>query len=379
MMQPLTASPRDQMTAAQVRWLVQDCPAVEAGNGCELVDQNLETIDDISDDFTGGTVDRRSYNTLHGSAQLAIARTLDWGTAIVRPYLTLTDGTISARFNLGAYYTSRPQRRTGQDPPAHAVVGYDILDRLNDKTGTAYAVDAGVEVLTAVETILRDRGYTRYILDPAAAGKTLPSAYVSPLDDDKTWLTIVNDLLKTVGYQGVWSDWNGYLRAEPYARPAERPVEWLYTLDPAQAIISPERAYTLDTYAAPNRWVAIRANDIDGAPPVEGAGIFTWENQSAGPTSIDARDGRVITRTLRISAADQAALETQAWLDIDADMRRPQTITHTTGPNPLHWHFDRVALDDPAADGAERWADVLATGWRLPLDGGDMDHEWTVL
>ncbi|WP_435589571.1 hypothetical protein [Micromonospora aurantiaca (nom. illeg.)] len=381
MMQPLTAAPRDHLTEAQVRWLIQDSPAVETAHGCELVDQNLEVIDDISDDVDGdsASVARRSYNAVHGAARLTISRDLDWGTAIIRPYMVLTDGVISARFNLGAYYTALPRQSTGQNLPAHDVTGYDILDRLNDKTGTSYAVDAGVEVLTAVETILTDRGYTRYILDPSAAGKTLPSAYVSPLDDNKTWLNIVNDLLALVAYQGMWSDWNGYLRGEPYQRPADRTVEWVYDLDPATSIISPERTYTLDTYEAPNRWVAIRNNDIDGATPVEGNGIFTFENLTSGPTSIEARGGRTITRPVRFSAADQAALEAQAWLAIDADMRIPQTITHTTGPNPLHWHFDKITLDDPAAGGLGPWADVLATGWMLPLGGGDMDHEWQVL
>lgn len=378
-MQPITAAPRDGLTEEQVRWLIHGSPALETAHGCELIDQNLELIEDISADFGGGSVSRKSYNMIHGSASLVISRDLDWGTAIVRPYMTLTDGVISARFNLGAYYTSRPQSRTGENPPSHAVTGYDILDRLNDKTGAAYGVEAGTEVLTAVETIWRDRGYTRYILDPAASGKTLPSAYVSPLDDNKTWLGITNDLLAMIGYQGVWSDWNGYLRGEPYLRPADRPVEWVYDLDPQTSIIDPERTYTLDTYEAPNRWVAIRSNDIDGATPVEGNGIFTYENLSTGPTSIDGRGGRTITKPLRISAADQAALEAQAWLAIDADMRLPQTVTHKTGPNPLHWHFDKVALDDPAADGLERWADVLATGWTLPLASGDMDHEWQVL
>lgn len=378
-MQPLTAAPRDALTEEQVRWLIEGSPTIGTSHGCELIDQNLEVVEDISRDFGGGSVTRRSYNTVHGSASLEISRDLDWGTAIVRPYITLSDGVIAARFNLGAYYTSRPRRTTGRTPPSHAVTGYDMLDRLADKTGAAYAVEAGTEVLTAVETILRDRGYTRFILDPSAAGKALPSAYVSPLDDNKTWLTIVNDLLATIGYQGMWSDWNGYLRGEPYLRQADRPVEWVYDLDPLTSIISPERTYTLDTYEAPNRWVVIRQNDIDGGTPVEGNGIFTYENLSTGPTSIDARGGRVITKPVRISAADQVTLEAQAWVTIDADMRVPQTITHQTGPNPLHWHFDRVALDDPATGGVERWADVLATGWTLPLNGGDMDHDWQIL
>lgn len=389
MMQPLTATPRENLTEEQVRWLIQDAPTISTAFGLELVDQNLEVIEDISRDFGGGQVARGSYNTLHGTASLVIARDLEWGASIVRPYMIIADRPaeyvpalgqgVTARFNLGAYYTSRPERSTGLNPPAYAVTGYDILHRLADKTGAAYAVEAGTVVLDAVEQILLDRGYTRYVLDPSAAGKTLPSAYVSPLDDEKTWLGIVNDLLERIGYAGVWSDWDGQLRCAPYSTPSTRPIEWVYDLDPLTSILSPERTYTQDLFEAPNRWVFIRNNDVDGPTPVEGAGIYTYENQSTGPTSIDARDGRTITKTERIDAADQASLESRAWVTIDADMRVPQTVKAKTGPNPLHWHFDRIALDDPAAGGIDRWADVLVTSWTLPLDGSDMDHEWTVI
>jgi hypothetical protein len=374
-MQAPTAPPRDALTAAQVTALIQDAPAVVVGAGLELLDMTLAVLEDISDDFAGGAVSRASYATLHGTATLGIARDLDWGRAIVRPYMTMTDGTTTARFNLGAYFTSTPARDVETIPQVHDVQGYDILHGLNSPVGEAYAVDAGVGYLAAVEQILTDQGYTAYLIDQSATASVLPSARVWPLDEATRWLSIINDLLASVGYAGAWSDWDGRLRCAPYVSPLERTPEWYYDAGPETSMLSARRSYERDFFEAPNRWVAVRSNNIDDVAPVEGDGIFTFVNDHEGDTSVDAR-GRVITRVMMLDAADQAALEAQAQITIDSDRRLPIAVKLSTFPNPLHWHFDRLVVNDPES---EPFVDVLSTQWTLPLDGADMSHEWTVL
>ena len=376
-MQPPTAPPRDDLTQDQVVALIQDAPALTVGRGAELLDLSLAVVDDLSPDFAGGRVERHSYATLHGQAELAFSRPLDWGSALVRPYLTLSDGILSARFNLGAYYTSTPETELGEDPPTWTVTGYDILLILNDLVGESYAVAAGQPYLAAVEAILIDRGVQAYVIDQAAADKVLPSARTWPIDENTTWLSIVNDLLGAVGYQGAWSDWDGRIRCTPYANPRDRAPEWLYAVDDATSMLTSRRTFAADYFDAPNRWVAVRSNAVDGPAPVEGNGLWTYQNDVDGPTSVQAR-GRVITAPLlQLDVADQAALIAAAQRQIDADRRRRTTVTLGTSPNPLHWHFDRLAVADPAMGSA--LLDVLGTSWALPLDGADMTHEWATV
>jgi hypothetical protein len=47
-------------------------------------------------------------------------------------------------------------------------------------------------------------------------------------------------------------------------------------------------------------------------------------------------------------------------------------------PNPRHWHFDRLLLQDSASIPV---ADVMCTQWSMPLppDAGDMTQQWRVL
>lgn len=374
-MQNVTGPPRDALTAAAVTRLIRGAPAIVVGCGVESIALDLTATEDLSASLLGGSVERHAYNTLHGQASLQITRELDFGSAILRPYLTLTDGITLARFNLGAYYPATPDRPFGEIPPTYTVACYDILQVLDDLVGDAYSIDAGTSYLQAVTDILDGRGVLVYSVDQAAAGKVLPTARTWPLDDQTTWLSIVNDLLASIGYQGIWSDWDGRLVVQQYQTPATRSSEWTYTAD-AVAIHGPDGTVSHDYYAAPNRWVAYRSNNVDSTPPVEGDGIFTVTNAATGPTSIAGRGGRVITRPLPIDVADQASLIAAALISIDADMQIGTKVTTASGPNPLHWHFDRITVND-AAIGAP--AEYLSTDWTMALDLGAMAHTWVAL
>jgi hypothetical protein len=377
-MQPYADPPREGLTAAQIRALLQDSPSIILSAGLEIVGIDLNVIEDISDDLAGGSVERQSYAVMHGSARLKVTRMMDWGAGLVRPYITVTDRVTTARWNLGVYHTSTPAYSLEQSPPTFEVEGYDILLRLNQPVGDAYAIAAGDNYLEQVEEILTGRGYVAYLIDQAASDKAAPTSRVWAFDDSITWLTIVNDLLGSIGYAGVWSDWDGRLRCEPYQNPVGRSPEWTYTDDQATTMMSTRRSIEHDYFAAPNRWVIYRSNMIEGATPVEGNGIYTWTNDSQGDTSVEARGGLVVTRSEGVDVADQASLIVRAYQIIQADMDIPTVINVETSPNPMHWHFDRLLVQD---SGSIPIADVMCTHWSLPLppDTGDMAQSWRVI
>lgn len=369
---------RDGLTDDEVVALIQDTAALQVSAGLELLDMTLAVLSDLSDDLAGGSITRSSYATLHGTANLNLSVELDWGRAIVRPYMTLSDGTDEARFNLGAYFTSTPRHELDADPPTYAVQGYDILHALSSPVGEAYAVDAGVAYLTAVEEILTGQGFTAgtYLIDQALVATVLPSARVWLIDERITWLIIVNDLLGAIGYQGIWSDWDGRLHCSPYENPRDRRPEWLYDTGPTTSMLTVKRTIERDFFLAPNRWVGIRSNNVDGSAPVEGDGIYVYVNQYDGPTSVEARGGRVISRIVPLDVADQTGLEVALQRTIDADLSLKTALMLGTACNPLHWHFDRVVVNDPAVGS---YVDALVSEWTLPLNGDDMSHVWTLL
>jgi hypothetical protein len=367
---------RNGLTAGQVTAIIRDSGSPEVSAGLELVDLALNAIEDLTDDFAGGSVGRSNYATLHATSTLHISRELDWGKALVRPYYLMSDGTNTARFNLGVYLTSSPRAEAGEQPVTHEVGGYDITHWLNTPVGEAYTVAAGVGYLAAAEAILIDRGILSYQIDQTRGSDVLASPRSWPFADDVTWLNIINDLLAAVGYQGLWSDWDGRLRLQPYEAPVDRATEWLYNADPDIGMLALKRAAIKDWFDVPNRWVFYWSKDPGGAAPVEGAGIYVHVNTTNGPSSVAAR-GRVISaRPEQIDVVDQDALVAAASAKIDADMRLKTTFEADSAPNPLHWHFDKVTLADPDLGPIQ---DCVQVSWTLPLDGSDMSHVWALI
>lgn len=374
-MQPIVAPVRSGYTKEQITELIQSSAFI-VGAGAELLNMNLDVLENITDDLVGGTIRRSNYATLHGSASLDISRELPWGRAIVRPYMTIESGSMSVRFNLGAFFTNTPERVLGTQPLTYSVECYDLLHALDTPAGEAHQVFSGTRYLDAVEEILTAQGFTRIIIDRTRATTTLPATKVWPIAENTTWLIIVNDLLAAIGYRGIWSDWDGYLRCESYETPATRQPEWTYNATSLNSMLGQTRTYTRDFYAAPNRWVAVRNGQITSDTPVEGNGIYTEVNQNNGETSISARGGRVITRLLTFDAADQAALIAQTKSAIENDLTLKTKITVETSPNPLHGHFDVVTLVDAEAGANLK---LIESSWELPLLGGDMKHEWSTI
>jgi hypothetical protein len=373
-MQTLVADVRSDLTEADVIALIKTDPTMRVGAGMELLDRDLNVLLDISDNLEDGEVKRSNFATLHASCSFRLTTELAWGSAVVRPYMLVETDTRSARFNLGAYFTNVPDTVTGEDPRTYDVEGYDILEALDTSVGDSYALSAGTDYLAAVQNILENQGYTRFNIDPARTGTTLPTDRGWPMADNVTWLRVVNDLLSAIGYRGIYSDWNGYLVCEPYQNPAERATEWTYDDGEFTAQLGPQQTVKHDYYATPNRWVGVRSNEIEGEAPTEGDGIFIYTNEFEGETSVEARQ-RTITKRLDIEAADQEALEAAVMRQVANDMSVGTSINADTTPNPLHWHFDILEVTTKEI-GTVR---VQQTSWTLNLTGGQMQHEWAVI
>lgn len=382
-MQPPTDGPRSGYTVAQVQYLIENTSSFDTTMGVELLtdDMTLAVEEDISDFVTAASVTRNSLANLHAQLTVSLSRRLNWGRSILRPYMTMTgptsptSGLTTMKFYRGAYFADTPEEDLSELPANYDVTGYDILSILDDSVGDTFSIDVGVNYLATVEEILTNRGVTQYVIDRDAADRTVSSPIVYMMEDNVTWLSIVNDLLAGVGYQGVWSDWNGMLRCHTYTTPTLRSPEWLFDVNIANTLLTQRRRIQHDFYNAPNRWVFYRTNNTDGPPPADGDGRWEYVNETVGETSVEARGGRTITRTVGLDVSDHASLVAAGQSIIDADMAVPTTIPMETAPFPLAWHFDKYVVSDPALGAA---LDVLATAWTQNLDGSDMQHEWSI-
>jgi hypothetical protein len=370
-MQVLTAAPREALTSAQII-SVLNADALEVDKGLELLDASDTVVSDLSADLLGGEVERHNYADVHGTVRLSVSRELAWTTDRVRPYLLLRDPVteISTRYNLGVYLLKTPERVLGESPPVFDVSGVDKVSLLQSVVGDTYVVPTGTSYLDAVTSAISAAGAgSRVNLGGPAVGTTLASPMVWALTESSqaTWLNVVNDLLASVGYIGVWADSDGYFRSGPYATPLTRATEWALSVDdPRTSLVSEDRTEKSEGFEAVNSWRFVQRGII--AAPSEGSGVYTFTNSSDGPFSVDTI-GRTIRKVVYLDAADQTALVAQGNAVIQADRQVTRTFDLRTGPLPQAGHFDVLTYQDADAGGLTK---VQARSWTLPLDGSDM-------
>lgn len=357
--------------AAVAEIAIVECDAPQIDAGLDLLDSNDVLIRDISADLVakGSEIAHNVYATIHGTCTLKVARSLLWGSQRVRPWMRVTDTVTGAtlRKNLGVYLPIVPSRPVGSTPIEYAVRGFDKLEVLNHSYGASYSLAVGAPILAAVRALIIAAGETAILIDSTGDAKVQATARVWPLDERTFTIHIINDLLDSVGYRGLWCDLDGNYRSEPYTAPSGIAPMWTYNAQSARTIVGKDRVETADYFGVPNRWVFVR-DDPAGTIPVEGTGIYTVNNLSDGPTSQTARD-RVIPAVIKLDAADQASLVVQGDRVVERDKRVDRRVELVVGPHPFHGHFDVVTYVDSDLGPT---ASMLVNEWHLPLDSSDM-------
>jgi len=184
-------------------------------------------------------------------------------------------------------------------------------------------------------------------------------------------MQVVNGLLASVYYWAIWCDQDGAFRSGPYVTPAKRSPEWVFAVgDLALGVVADDRVVTSDVWGVPNQWRFIR-NGLTVAP-VEGAGQYTVQNTSTGPSSQVSVGRTVHAPVVFFDAVDQASLVSQGDAVTAAAMRVSEVITAKLSPFPIAWHRDVVTYSD-AVLGGDRKAQCRS--WSLPCDGSDMSYE----
>jgi len=364
-MQSLTQSPRSSLTAAQVTSLITG-NQVQFTGGLELLDNKNNLVGDISSTLQSGTVERHNLANIHGTCNLVLEGAVGWGVDRLRPYLTLSNGVISARFNLGVFVIQTPLESLKELPLTYSVTGYDLLCFLDVAVGDTYAVTAGTTYFTAIQAIITalNIGSNLY-LDGTLQSTVLPNDMVWALAPGgaTTWLDVINDLLGTINYLNLWADENGNFRSSPTVLPSLRAVEWvLDTSDNNKNIVLPERNVAGDVFDAHNWWRFVRTPMT--VQPVEGAGFYTVQNVSTGRTSQTAI-GRIIKAPVQyLTASDQASLVAQANVIVAADQSVSRTFTMQMDPLPLMSHRDIIQFKDNGS------SDICMTlSWVIDLMG----------
>lgn len=388
-MQGLTTTPRQALTADQVIYLLQNSPNLEVTYGAQWLDSTLAFKGDLTEYMVpGSSVQSDITASVHRTFTLAIdsAAPPNYVTDYIKPYMFLTDpdSGLTAQFFLGVYSMASPTIDTSVVPSVLQLTGYDLLYWLNQPVNDSFQALKNTNPIDAVTTLIGEVFATSTIqADPNSA--TLANDMVWPLGasdpyggGEVTYLSIINELLKTIGFLPIWVDWNGTFQLRQYTSPLNTPQEYTFDMTQANNIVAVARTSTQDLFDVPNRWRFVLSNWTDA--PIEGTSQYTYvDTNPANPGSYNNR-GRYVNKNVSVAAADYAHLVTAATLQIELDLQPSEVFQITTSPFPLAWHRDRIFFVDPNIAGItpqlSEYRQLLCTQWTLPLDGGDMS--WTL-
>lgn len=291
---------------------------------------------------------------------------IDWTSDRVRA--RFHDGADS--YDVGTYlFTSPTQVNSGEGVTGYTV---DLLSKMNipseDKLESRFAAVAGLNVVNTVITLLNSTGETRIAATPS------PSQVRSVLtwDAGTPKLTVINDLLQSIGYWSLWCDGTGLFRVEPYVRPADRPVSYNFEHG-EQSVHFPDWQHKQDITSVPNKFIAVSARSGDDPPlvgvakNVDPASPYSYQNRGKNG------QGRWITDTeTGIEAESQSVIDQIANRRLADRMSPVSKFRVRHAMLPLNRN-DLVSFTP--ADGARRLATVQSMqGTFDPFT--DVDAEW---
>jgi hypothetical protein len=383
-MQPLTASPRQSLSTQFVTDLLQNKANIKIAYGAHRYDANLTYVQDITAWMSSGSsIKSDSTASIHRTCTLMLDsdNPVVYGTDFVKPYMDIIDPDTeqAARFYLGVYTLSTPTFDNSKRPSVLSITGYDLLYYLNQPVGDSVQVLAGADPITEAQALIAE-AFPGAVINAVDTTSTLAADMTFPFDasNQTLYLDIVNQLLKSVGYQPLWVDWNGVFQLVPYVTPTSTNAEWTFDLSADKNIVAEARTSQQDLFSVPNWWRFVMQN-LSGVP-VEGTTQYTYVDNSAQSPGSAVNRKRLIKKIVSVSAADYAGLVSYAQSVVAQDLTPAEQFTVSTSPFPLAWQYDQILMIDPNLDLVpplkSRLRRVQALVWTLPLDGA-ADMTWT--
>jgi|GEM_PF-4506058 len=223
---------------------------------------------------------------------------------LVRPWYVLND---TYRYPLGTYMLSSPSKKLDGKYVSRYVQGYDLLLAMDqDKMITSYTIEAGTNIVTAIETIIYS--YTTLWTE----ADITPSDEVLAVDVSyelgKSKLFIINSLLNMINYYPLWCDGYGVFRSIPWSAEKNTTYEFI---DNNLSIYTPNVDLVLDYTGIYNRVVIINNQlEQDTAPLYK---VWTFENEGLEDHPFSyATLGRYITKIFQSEAVSQDYVDLRA-------------------------------------------------------------------
>jgi hypothetical protein len=242
-----------------------------------------------------------------GSANFNIRNNTDinYLSDLIRPWYVIND---TYRFPLGTYMLSSPRKKSDAKLITRPIQGYDLLLALEqDKMINSYTIEAGTNVIEAIETLLYIVGANLWVNADITPSDEVLATDVS-YELGKSKLFIINSLLNMINYYPLWADGNGVFRSIPWTNEPNKTYEFI---DDNLSIYAPGIELVLDYTNMYNRVVILNNQLIENTAPLYKIWTFEDENLENHPLSYSSL-GRYITKIFQSEAVSQDYVDLRA-------------------------------------------------------------------
>ena len=281
---------------------------------------------------TGGSVELSAFTDTKASCSFDfLGGELPDTRDLVRIYYSFTDDNgETAETAIGTFFVEYAdttyEAANGSLVASGTVDGSSVLSMLiARKLGVPYTVDSGTDCLEAAVGLVDGVGLP--VSAPESNGYQTSTAHTFEPDD--SYLTVVNWLLTTAGYQSAYPDAFGRVVIEKYVAPEKRDTVATFR-DDSRSIMLPEVAQENDWAQTPNVARLSYSSDDESLYAIARC-------VSGSKSSLDARGGRELTLVESVTELDGAtqqdridaleAMARQRLIDQSAEIERA-TLTH---------------------------------------------------
>ena len=387
----------------------QDPLGVEIDVRCQQVDFEGQFVTDLTEFLIQeqSWVSRDMCRRVHGAGTLRFSVTPEasmdlfniedppWQRIRLRPGMRVrgqTDADWGPWDNLGAYLCTNPSRIPASDPPEWSVGCQDLLDPLDSTMDQGLVIAAQTPIIDAIETILTLPGAPLVprspVLTPGGAGAVAGSTVESRgwiLDNDLTYLVVLDYLLHVSGWRTPWVDRNGFLTSAAWEAPGA--ISPTAQFEASRGDTNVGGTEKINLWQVPNKWIFVRDIRRRGHIPTPPQGdVIVVENRvgqaviTAGPGSLVGRSspavsyetsqravGRTITAIFREDAISVTAFRAAVERFVVGQAAAPGRACFEVVPQPTLFHRDTINLG--VSEGKAPQLHFVQE-WKLPFDGG---------
>lgn len=276
---------------------------------------------------TGGTLEWHANAQIKGGGKITVqsasATAIDWTKRRIKIYMYIG----VQQYPLGIFIPSVPSEDWDD---SNVSLSIELLDRCSilaeDAIASAYSVPEGTNVIERVRTLIESSGENAGAI--TSSTKTLSKAMT--WEAGTTKLTIINDLLDAANYFSLFTDGHGHFTVEPQRAASTRPIMFDFK-DDAKSVYVPQFKFDKDTFAVPNKVIAVGQGTGDTEAWVK---VATNENPNS-PYSYQSRGRWIVDVQRGVEATSEADLQEYATRRLRALSSPQGTITIAHAPLPF--------------------------------------------